>query len=121
MLGIFDLLRDPNRPRYGTGIWPLSFPRPWNLHPPPGVAALIDPVAVAAEVASELRKVGWPGVQLMDFEFQMALLDGPVAEIGMKVGNWFETHRGDVADLMEQRLPAYGANRLSKTAETAMK
>ena len=55
------------------------------MDPPPGIGAIVDPVAIASEVSIELRKVGWPGVSLMDQDFQMSLLDSPEADIAAKV------------------------------------
>lgn len=121
MSSVFDLLPRAPQPRYGTGMWPLYYPRPWNLKAPPGVGVIIDPVAVASEVAGELRKIGWPGVELMDPDFQMDLLEGSEADIRTKVENWFENNRTAVANRMEKRFPTYGAARLSATSETAMK
>jgi hypothetical protein len=108
------------RTNRGTGMWPWVLPRPWNLTPAPGEAVLIDPVAVASEAAGELRAVGWPGVSLMDDDFQMALIDAASGTVASLVEQWFVDHREDVCDALTARLPGYNVDGLSKTAKTAM-
>lgn len=112
--------------RYGTGFWPAINPRPWNLVPPkpepgkPTIGILIDPVSVASEVASELRKIGWPGIGLMDDDFRMAVLNTPEADIPAKIEKWFVDHREEVCDTLLSRLAKYDVVGLSATAVEAM-
>ena len=106
-------------PRKGTGMWPFVFPRPWDLTPAPGVAVLIDPVSVSSEAARELRKAGWPGMGLMNDEFQMALLEEG-AEVAAMAERWFEEHRGEVAAEIKRRADGYGIGRVSKSIEVAL-
>jgi len=94
--------------------------RPWNLKPAPGEAVLIDSVAVASEAAGELRKVGWPGIALMDKDFQMALLDAPPDSVGSMVEGWFASHRDAVCDALQSRLGKYDVEGLSDRANAAM-
>lgn len=117
LTGIFS---NASRERYGTGLWPLYYPRPWNMKAPPGIGVIIDPVAIAAECSQVLRKAGWPGIGLMTQEFQLQLLDAPEAEVPNMLETWFEDHKGKVADELERRLPTYRAERLSRSAVTAM-
>jgi len=104
----------------GTGMWPLVAPRPWDLTVGPGEAVLIDPVSVAACAADELRKIGWPGISLMDQDFQMSLIDKPDGEVRKMVEGWFAANRPQVCESLRQRLPTYSVEVQSKTARTAM-
>lgn len=104
----------------GTGLWPMVRPRPWNLTPGPGEAVLIDPVAVASETATELKAIGWPGISLMNKDFQMAVLNAPPGEAAALVERWFADHRDAVCNFLLTRLQGYHVEGLSKTAKTAM-
>jgi len=101
-------------------------PRPWNLTPPapepgkPVIGILIDPVSVAAEMASELQKIGWPGIGLMDQDFQMEILDTPSSDIPAKIEAWFVAHRDEICDTLLTRLSGYDVAGLSATAIEAM-
>lgn len=106
-------------PRKGAGMWLLVNPRPWDLTPEPGMAVLIDPVAVSQEAARELRKAEWPGIALMEDTFQMSLL-GVGADVGTMAEAWFEQNRAAVADEIERRVGAYGADRVSGTVRMAV-
>ncbi len=119
---VFQPSRKPDEIRvtHGTGMWPFVKPRPWDLTPGPGEAVMIDPVAVASEVASELRPIGWPGISLMNDEFQMSILDTPAGAVEPLVEKWFDEHRDEVADALQSRLGNYDLSGLSKTATTAM-
>ena len=120
MIDIFDLMGRRTGQRYGTGIWPFYYPRPWNMNPPPGIGAINDPVAIACEVSIVLRKIGWPGISLMDRDFQMAVLDAPAENVSELVKSWFTEHREEVADLLTSRLANYHSIKSFKTAEQAM-
>jgi hypothetical protein len=120
MSPIPDLFSKKQSERYGTGLWPFSNPRPWKMDAPPGHAVIIDPVAIAFEAATVLKNAGWPGIGLMDQNFQLELLDLPEAAVPGKVQAWFESYRADVADELERRLPTYRAERLSRSAVAAM-
>lgn len=113
---------DPFRlrgPRKGTGMWPFVNPRPWDLTPEPGFAVLIDPVAVSQEAARELRKAEWPGMSLMEDDFQLALL-GEDVDVASMALSWFTTNRQAVAAEIDQRVRGYGIDRLSGSVETAV-
>ncbi len=105
---------------YGTGIWPMVNPRPWNFNTPPGVGAIRDPVAVASVFSSRLREIGWPGSALMDMDFQMALLDVDDAALSAAVEQWFKDNQAEVCDQLHQRVQAYNIDTLSPTAKRAM-
>ena len=125
-MSLLDSLLNPagkpaeTRASPGTGMWPYVKPRPWNLEPAPGEAVIIDPVAVASEAARELRNVGWPGIALMDQDFQMALLDAPPDSVGSMVEGWFARHSDAVCDALQSRLGKYDVEGLSGTANAAM-
>ena len=113
---------DPFRrsvPRKGTGMWPFVNPRPWDLTPESGFAVLIDPVAVSQEAARELRKAEWPGLSLMEDDFQMALL-GEDADVASMAQSWFTTNRQAVASEVDRRARSYGIDRLSGSVDTAV-
>lgn len=114
---MFDPFR--RRPRKGTGMWPMVYPRPWDMTPEPGFGILIDPVAVSQEAARELRKAEWPGMSLMEDDFQMALLNEG-ADVGAMAQAWFEEHRLAVANEIERRISGYGVERLSSSVSTAV-
>lgn len=105
---------------YGTGIWPMINPRPWNFNPPPGVGAVTDPVSVAAVFAQRLRAVSWPGFSLMDLDFQMGLLDVDDAAFALAIKQWFEAHETEVCDQLHARVQGYAIDTLSPTAKRAM-
>lgn len=109
-----------HRTTRGTGVWPSVLPRPWNMTSIPGEAMLIDPVAVASEAAQELENIGWPGISLMDTDFQMGLLDINADKAGPFVEQWFSTHCEEVCSALSARLQGYDVAGLSKTAKTAM-
>ena len=119
---LFNPPRKPGEVRAtrGTGMWPFVKPRPWNLTPTPDEAVFIDGVAVASEAASELVKVGWPGISLMDSDFQMALIDAPEGTTASLVETWFASHRDQVCETIEKRLAGYDVDGLSSTAKIAM-
>jgi hypothetical protein len=110
----------------GTGIWPATLPRPWNLeHPPPrdgavAVGVLIDRVAVASAAAEGLREFGWPGISLMDQEFQLSIIDKPEIEFVAAVEQWFVANEKLVCDTFIERLSKYEIADLSATAKEAM-
>lgn len=113
---------DPFRrrgPRQGTGMWPFVYPRPWDLTPEPGTGVLIDPVAVSQEAARELRKAEWPGISLMEDNFQMSLL-GEGMDVGVMAEAWFEQNRAKVATEIERRVGRYGVDRVSVSVRTAV-
>ena len=104
--------------RKGTGMWPFVYPRPWDLTPEPGTGVLIDPVAVSQEAAGELRKAEWPGISLMEDDFQMSLL-GEGVDVGAMAEAWFEQNRARVATEIDRRIGRYGVDRVSGSARTA--
>nr|WP_281719641.1 hypothetical protein [Nitrosomonas nitrosa] len=106
--------------QYGTGMWPTVNPLPWNFNMPPGVGAIIDPVAVASVFSLRLREIGWPGSALMDMDFQMSLLDVDDATLSAAVEQWFVDHQQQVCDQLQQRVQAYAIDTLSPTAKRAM-
>ena len=113
---------DPFRrrgPRKGTGMWPFVNPRPWDLTPAPGIAVLIDPVAVSQEAGRELRKAEWPGMSLMEDDFQMSLL-GDGVDVAALAESWFVENRQAVAAEIDQRVRSYGVDRLSTSVATAV-
>lgn len=105
--------------RKGTGMWPFVNPRPWDMTPEPGMMVITDPVAVSQEAARELRKVEWPGMALMDDDFQMSLLDTG-ADVAMMAEDWFTRNREAVAAEIGRRVSGYGVERLSPSALTAV-
>jgi hypothetical protein len=115
---MFDLFRQRG-PRKGTGMWPFVNPRPWDFTPEPGFAVLIDPVAVSQEAARELRKAEWPGMSLMDDDFQLALL-GEGVDVASMAESWFTANRQAVASEIDRRVRGYGIDRLSASVQTAV-
>lgn len=115
---LIDIL-SAGRPRKGTGMWPFVNPRPWDFESEPGEVVLIDPVSVASETAMELRKVGWPGISLMDEDFRMSLLEEDADVAGM-TESWFEKNRQQVADEIKRRADGYGVDQLSKSVVSAI-
>lgn len=105
--------------RYGTGMWPFYYKRPWDFNPPPGIAAITDPLAVAFEASTVFTNVGWPGTSIMGTDFLLSVLDDE-ATAEIKIERWFEGHRNELADEVANRLPKYNAQRFSTTALTAM-
>ena len=120
MSTMFNLTDGGSQQRYGTGMWPFYYPRPWNMHPPHGIGAIVDPVAIAAELAKELRKTGWPGISLMGEDFQLELLETAPDDLAQLVQKWFADNLGGVADLMQSRLGGYVGLYAFKTAKEAM-
>jgi len=106
-------------PRKGTGMWPFVLPRPWDLTPEPGIAVVIDPVAISQEAAGELRRVGWPGISLMSRDFQMSLLEES-ADVAAMAQRWYEEQRASVAAELNQRANGYGITRTSKSIIVAL-
>ena len=106
-------------PRKGTGMWPFVNPRPWDMTLEPGQIVITDPVAVSSEAARELRRVEWPGMALMDDDFQMSLLDAG-ADVGAMAEDWFERNRALVAAEIGRRVSGYCVDRLSPSAKTAV-
>lgn len=115
---VFDIFRS-DRPRKGTGMWPLVYPRPWDLEPEAGQAFIVDSVAVAQEAAFELRQAGWPGIGLMDDDFRMSLLQDGAGVAGMAEA-WFEGNLRRVGDEIKSRVQGYGSNRLSSSVIPAV-
>lgn len=106
----------------GTGAWPLVRPRPWNLASTAEEPAMIDPVAVAAAASESLCKVGWPGISLMDQDFQLSLIDQTDSFVEAEVKNWYQTNRDPVCgELLERVLNSSHIDGLSGSAKTALK
>lgn len=117
---MFSLFGQRRKPRRGTGIWPFPNPRPWNLTPAYGEDVIIDPVVVAQAAAEGLQQAGWPGLGLMDFDFQMSLIDKPTADIELAVSGWYTNNVAAVCEELSRRLATYSIDGFSRTVRIAM-
>jgi hypothetical protein len=64
--------------------------------------------------------IGWPGISLMEQDFQMAVLNAPSGTAATLVEQWFAEHLDAVCGLLTTRLSGYDVEGLSKTAKVAM-
>ncbi|CAB3754941.1 hypothetical protein [Paraburkholderia humisilvae] len=83
----------------------------------------MDPIAVASAAGQALRDVGWPGISLMQHEFQLELVrlaDGRDDAMEPAVSGWYETRRSKVAAELRSRLTSYMIDHMAPTARVAM-